>query len=41
LPVYVFIQGGGFNTDANPNFNGSGLIIASDHNIVIVTFNYR
>jgi len=41
LPVFVFIQGGGFNADGNPNLNGSGLIAASDNNIVIVTFNYR
>lgn len=41
LPVFVFIQGGGFNSDANPNLNGTGLIQASDSNIVVVTFNYR
>ena len=41
LPVYFFIQGGGFNTNSNPNYNGSGLITASGMNIVIVTFNYR
>ncbi|KAH8819024.1 triacylglycerol lipase [Xylogone sp. PMI_703] len=41
LPVYIFIQGGGFNSNSNPNYNGSGLITASDFNIVVVTFNYR
>ncbi|KAI1411979.1 alpha/beta-hydrolase [Hypoxylon sp. FL1857] len=41
LPVYFFIQGGGFNVNSNPNLNGSGLIEASGHNIVVVTFNYR
>ncbi|KAH0287872.1 alpha/beta-hydrolase [Aureobasidium namibiae CBS 147.97] len=41
LPVYFFIQGGGFNTNSNPNYNGSGLIEASNHNIVVVNFNYR
>ncbi|EXJ94810.1 cholinesterase [Capronia coronata CBS 617.96] len=41
LPVYFFIHGGGFNSNANPNYNGRGLIAASDHEIVIVTFNYR
>ena len=41
LPVYFFIQGGGFNGDSNPNFNGSGLVLASKLNIVVVTFNYR
>ncbi|KAL2441969.1 Chlorogenic acid esterase [Exophiala dermatitidis] len=41
LPVYFFIQGGGFNYDANANYNGQGLIAASGHQIVVVTFNYR
>lgn len=41
LPVYLFIQGGGFNTNSNANYNGSGLITASDMNIVVVNFNYR
>jgi carboxylesterase type B len=41
LPVYFFIQGGGFNQNSNPNYNGSGLIEASNHNIIVVNFNYR
>jgi len=41
MPVYVFLQGGGFATNANYNFNGTGLVLASDHNVLIVTFNYR
>ncbi|KAJ5732063.1 hypothetical protein N7493_003544 [Penicillium malachiteum] len=41
LPVYFFIQGGGFAALTNPNYNGSGLIQASSNNIVVVTFNYR
>jgi carboxylesterase type B len=41
LPVFVYIQGGGYNLNANPNYNGTGLIMASDMNIVVVTFNYR
>jgi carboxylesterase type B len=41
LPVFFFIQGGGFNANSNPNLNGSGLIIASDMNIVVVEINYR
>ncbi|EXJ88813.1 cholinesterase [Capronia epimyces CBS 606.96] len=41
LPVYFFIQGGGFNYNANANYNGHGLITASDNQIVVVTFNYR
>jgi len=41
LPVFFFIQGGGFNGDSNPNLNGSGLIKAADMDIVVVNFNYR
>ncbi|KAF7712258.1 Carboxylic ester hydrolase [Penicillium ucsense] len=41
LPVYFFIQGGGFASLSNNNYNGSGLIKASDSNIVVVNFNYR
>ena len=40
LPVYFFIQGGGFNTNALSN-NGSGLVIASEMSIVVVNFSYR
>ncbi|KAI2791527.1 hypothetical protein POX_c04388 [Penicillium oxalicum] len=41
LPVYFFIQGGGFASLSNNNYNGTGLIKASDSNIVVVNFNYR
>lgn len=41
LPVYFYIQGGGFNGNTNPNYNGKGLIIASGMNIIVVTLNYR
>lgn len=41
LPVFVWIQGGGFNQNSNPNYNGTGLIQASGMAIVVVTFNYR
>lgn len=41
LPVYLFIQGGGFNDNSDANYNGTGLITASGNNIVVVTFNYR
>ena len=41
LPVYFFIQGGGFNFNSNANYNGSGLITASGLEILVVTFNYR
>ncbi|THH03903.1 hypothetical protein EW145_g5916 [Phellinidium pouzarii] len=41
LPVFFFIQGGGLNSDANTNYNASGLIAAADMDLVVVTFNYR
>lgn len=41
LPVYFFIQGGAFNANSNPNYNGSGLVEASGNNIVVVSINYR
>jgi len=40
-PVFVFFQGGGFNKDANADYNGSSLVVSSDYNIVVVNFNYR
>jgi carboxylesterase type B len=41
LPVYVFIQGGGFNVNGNANYDGADLIDAADNGIVVVNFNYR
>ncbi|KAI1817663.1 vacuolar triacylglycerol lipase [Poronia punctata] len=41
LPVFFFLQGGGFNSLSNPNLNGRGLVKASGDNIIVVTFNYR
>jgi carboxylesterase type B len=41
LPVYVFIQGGGFQANSNYNYDGTGLITASNNGIVVVTLNYR
>ncbi|CAI6265465.1 unnamed protein product [Periconia digitata] len=41
LPVYVFIQGGGFCANGNPNYDGTKLIKAADNNMIVVNFNYR
>ncbi|KAJ3498001.1 hypothetical protein NLG97_g1464 [Lecanicillium saksenae] len=41
LPVWVFIQGGGFNLNYSPNYNGSQVVAASGHNLVLVNFNWR
>ncbi|EME44433.1 hypothetical protein DOTSEDRAFT_53535 [Dothistroma septosporum NZE10] len=40
-PVFFFVQGGGFNTNSNANYNGSGLILAAEMDAVVITFNYR
>ncbi|WYZ34712.1 hypothetical protein EsH8_I_000988 [Colletotrichum jinshuiense] len=41
LPVWLFIQGGGYTSNANPNWNGSQVVDVSGKNIVFVNFNYR
>ncbi|KAK4503306.1 hypothetical protein PRZ48_006734 [Zasmidium cellare] len=41
LPVMLWIQGGGYVQDYNPNYNGTGLIEASEGNLIVVSFNYR
>ncbi|KAJ8061340.1 hypothetical protein OCU04_010403 [Sclerotinia nivalis] len=41
LPVWVFIQGGGYISNSNTNFNGSTVVNTSNHGIVFVNFNYR
>ncbi|CAG7945150.1 unnamed protein product [Penicillium nalgiovense] len=41
LPVWLFIQGGGYANNANGNYNGSEVVRESGHNIIFVNFNYR
>ncbi|KAF8855262.1 triacylglycerol lipase-like protein [Acephala macrosclerotiorum] len=41
LPVWVYIQGGGYVSNSNANYNGSTVVATSDQNIVFVNFNYR
>ncbi|KAH8433636.1 putative triacylglycerol lipase [Aspergillus melleus] len=41
LPVYFWIEGGGFNENSQADYDASGLIHASHMGIVVVTFNYR
>jgi len=41
LPVFFFIQGGGFNSNSTPNLNGTGLVLASGLSIIVITLNYR
>ncbi|KAJ5885485.1 Carboxylesterase type B [Penicillium taxi] len=41
LPVWMFIQGGGYADLSNANYNGSEVVKQSGHDIVFVNFNYR
>ncbi|KAK5654972.1 hypothetical protein OQA88_6730 [Cercophora sp. LCS_1] len=41
LPVWVFIQGGGYVSLSNANWRGHEVVEKSGHNIVMVNFNYR
>ncbi|GKZ24325.1 hypothetical protein AbraIFM66951_011152 [Aspergillus brasiliensis] len=41
LPVWLFIQGGGYAENSNANYNGTQVIQGSGDAIVFVTFNYR
>lgn len=41
LPIMLFVQGGGFSSNSNGNFNGTGLVEASGGNMVVVRTNYR
>lgn len=41
LPIMLFIGGGGFTSQANGNFNGSNLVAASGHAMLVVRVNYR
>ncbi|KAM0350652.1 hypothetical protein ACHAPU_003139 [Fusarium lateritium] len=41
LPVFVYIQGGGFNGNSNPNANGTKLVAAGDLEMIVVAINYR
>ncbi|KAI0438688.1 carboxylesterase [Xylaria telfairii] len=41
LPVWLFIQGGGYTANSNANWNGTAVVERSGHRIVLVNFNYR
>ncbi|KAF7557690.1 hypothetical protein G7Z17_g454 [Cylindrodendrum hubeiense] len=41
LPVWVYIQGGGYKTNPNTNYNGTKVVVESSRSIVFVNFNYR
>lgn len=39
--MWVYIQGGGYISNSNANYNGSTVVQNSGQNIVFVNFNYR
>ncbi|KAI0523870.1 carboxylesterase [Xylaria bambusicola] len=41
LPVWLFIQGGGYTVNANANWNGIQVVQHSGNSIIFVSFNYR
>jgi len=41
LPVWFYIQGGGYISNANGNYNGTKVVQESGGNIIFVNFNYR
>ncbi|KAI1428064.1 alpha/beta-hydrolase [Xylaria sp. FL1777] len=41
LPVWLFIQGGGYTLNSNANWNGTEVVQRSGHEIVFVNLNYR
>jgi len=41
LPVWFFIQGGGYAGDLDENFNATEVVMNSNHSMVFVQINYR
>jgi hypothetical protein len=41
LPVWFYIQGGGYATNSNANYNGTDVVVNSGHGLILVNFNYR
>lgn len=41
LPVWLFIQGGGYVSNSNANWNGATVVEQSGNKVVFVNFNYR
>jgi carboxylesterase type B len=41
VTTLMYSQGGGFNSNSNPNLNGTDLVLASGRNIITVAVNYR
>ncbi|CAK7203025.1 hypothetical protein SEUCBS139899_005754 [Sporothrix eucalyptigena] len=41
VPVWVFIQGGGYNANSNADIDGADVVARAGGNVVFVNFNYR
>lgn len=41
LPVWVYIQGGGYADNGNANYNGTEVVVKSEMGLILVNFNYR
>lgn len=41
LPVWLYIQGGGYKANSDYNHNGSTVVQQSGQNMIFVNFNYR
>jgi acetylcholinesterase len=41
LPVWFYVQGGGYEANTNANYNGTKVIKESGGNVIFVGFNYR
>ncbi|EMR84224.1 hypothetical protein ACHAO1_011192 [Botrytis cinerea] len=41
LPVWFYIQGGGFSQNGLPNINGTDVLLKSELSIILVQINYR
>ncbi|KIH95138.1 hypothetical protein SPBR_03435 [Sporothrix brasiliensis 5110] len=41
VPVWVFIQGGGYVANSNPNIDGADVVARSGGHVVFVNFSYR
>lgn len=41
LPVWFFIQGGGYAANSDQNFNGTEVVVQSNNSMIFVQINYR
>lgn len=39
--MWFYIQGGGYLTNSNSNYNGTEVVVKSGYNVILVSINYR